>query len=173
MPDRASGPDLPDEERHRTQHGETTEERLDRNFSELLQELRVAQAGVQILYAFLLSLAFTERFHSLSTTQRAIYLVALLSAAAAAALIIGPVSWHRVLFRQRRRADLVRASDRMATGGLLCVLVSVGAGVLLIVDVVIGRAAAVAITCGVVAWYGVFWYALPLWIRRRTPGQAP
>ena len=105
-PDDDAEPHLPDESWNARARDETDQERLDRNFLELLQELRVAQTGVQILFAFLLSLAFTQRFGVLTRIQRDIYIVALLAAAVAAALFIAPVAWHRVLFRQIGRAHV-------------------------------------------------------------------
>ena len=98
-PDHPADPDLPDEDWNAQARDETDQERLDRNFLELLQELRVAQAGVQILFAFLLSLAFTQRFAELTSGQRDVYIVALVASAVAAALFIGPVAWHRLLLR--------------------------------------------------------------------------
>jgi len=159
----------PGAEQEYSRRGESTAERLDRNYNELLQELRVAQAGVQILFAFLLSLAFTQRFGVLTDIQRGIYLVALVAAAVAAALFIAPVSWHRLLFRMRRKHELVDAGTRFATAGLAALLVSVAASVLLIADVVVGPVAAIALTVVIGGCYCVFWYALPLMQRRRKP----
>jgi hypothetical protein len=168
-PDHPADPDLPGESWNARARDETDEERLDRNFLELLQELRVAQAGVQILFAFLLSLAFTQRFAELTSAQRDVYVVALVASAVAAALFIAPVAWHRLLFRRRRKHELVNAGNRMALAGLTALLVSVVAAVLLIVDVTVGRAAALVTTAAVALWYGVFWFALPIWTRYRDP----
>jgi hypothetical protein len=167
-PDHPTDPDLPDESWNEQARNETDVERLDRNFLELLQELRVAQAGVQILFAFLLSLAFTQRFGELTRVQRDIYIVALVASAVAAALFIAPVAWHRLLFRRRRKHELVDAGNRMALAGLAALLVSVVAAVLLIVDVTIGPVVAVVITAMVALWYLAFWYALPIWSRYRS-----
>jgi cation transport ATPase len=153
---------LPNPKWNEKQRDETETERLDRNFQDLLQELRVAQAGVQILFAFLLSLAFTQRFGVLTSLQRAIYIVSLLAAAAAAALFIGPVAWHRALFRLRRKHELVTVANRMALGGLIALLLSIAAAVLLVVDVTAGPLAAVVLTGLVTLWYVLLWYVLPL-----------
>jgi hypothetical protein len=166
-PEHEDDPDLPGEDWNARARDETDQERLDRNFGELLQELRVAQAGVQILFAFLLSLAFTQRFHDLTDVQRDIYVVALVAAALAAALFIAPVSWHRLLFRRRRKDELVTAGNRMALAGLAALLISIIAAVLLIVDVVVGPVVAVVVTALVAAWYVLFWYALPMRSRYR------
>jgi cation transport ATPase len=164
-------PDLPGEEWNAKARDESDQERLDRNFNELLQELRVAQAGVQILFAFLLSLAFTQRFEDLTDIQRGIYVVALVAAAVAAALFIAPVSWHRMLFRMRRKHELVHAGNRFAVAGLGALVTSVAAAFLLIVDVVIGPVAAVILTVAVAGCYLLFWYVLPLMSRMRGPGR--
>src|SRR3954464_4237071 len=96
-----------DEEHGAPGRHETEEERLDRNFIELLQELRVSQTGVQILFAFLLTLPFTQRFTQVSSFERDIYFVSLLFSGAASALFIGPVSYHRLLFRRGEKRQMV------------------------------------------------------------------
>lgn len=90
-----------------------------------------------------------------------------MATALATALLTAPVSYHRVLFRQRRKAELVRASSLLAVGGLVLLMLGVAAAVLLIADVVLGRRPAVVLTAGVVCWYMAFWYAVPLWSRHR------
>src|SRR3954452_8688774 len=89
-------------------------ERADRNMNELLQELRVAQTGVQILFAFLLTLAFTQRFGQITAFQRALYMATLLLTTAATGLLIAPVAYHRLTFRRRMRAELVTAANWLA-----------------------------------------------------------
>jgi hypothetical protein len=140
---------------------EPAAERLDRNYAELLQEVRVAQTGVQILFAFLLALAFQPRFSELSTFDRAIYLVTLLAAAVAAILLIAPVAVHRILFRRRLKDELVQLTSRLAAGGLAFLLVAILGAVLLVVDLVSGPlAAAIAVSGLALVAFG-FWYALP------------
>ena len=97
--------------------GETLEQLLDRNLAELLQELRVAFTGVQILFAFLLSLAFTQRFTELDGFDIAVYVVALLSTALATMVLIAPVSFHRIVFRRGQKAALVVVADRLLMRG--------------------------------------------------------
>jgi hypothetical protein len=145
--------------------GETEAERLDRNFGDLLQELRVSQAGVQILFAFLLTLAFTQRFTDITTFQRNVYMVTLLCTAAATALIIGPVSYHRIVFRRRLKPALLNASNRMAIGGLAFLFLAMVGSVLLIADVVLEGSIVGWITAGTAAWYLLLWYAIPLHAR--------
>jgi hypothetical protein len=132
---------------------ETEAERLDRNYSELLQELRVAQAGVQILFAFLLTLAFTQRFPETSTLQRTIYVITLLLAAIAAALLIAPVPFPRLVFRRRQKDDLVEISNQLALGGLVALFLAMTGAVLLILDVVLGNAVAFALAAFVAVWF--------------------
>lgn len=133
--------------------GETEAERWRRNFAELLQELRVAQTGVQILFAFLLILAFNPGFDTTATFSRTVYLVALLAAAAATALLIGPVAQHRVLFRRRQKPELVVWTHRMAIAGMLMMVVSMVSSVLLAADAVLHRGPALAVAAGTGAWF--------------------
>lgn len=150
---------------------ETEAERLNRNFTDLLQELRVAQTGIQILFAFLLTLAFTNRFEDIDDFDRITYLVALLAAAGAAALIIAPVAYHRMMFRQGRKPDLVRSAHRMASSGLAFLLVAMVGSVLLVADVVVGRAGAIAAAGATAAWFLLLWFILPL--ARRAGSEDP
>src|SRR3954465_11162308 len=103
---------------------ETEKQRWDRNFADLLQELRVAQTGVQILFAFLLTLPFSNGFPKTTAFQKDVYVAALISAAFATAMIISPVAFHRALFRQGRKPELVKYAHRMASGGLAFMMVS-------------------------------------------------
>src|SRR3954451_20096514 len=111
---------------------EDEKHRWDRNFADLLQELRVAQTGVQILFAFLLTLPFSNGFPKTTAFQKDVYIVALLAAAFATAMIIAAVALHRALFRQGRNPELVRYAHKMATGGLSCLLISLISSVLLV-----------------------------------------
>lgn len=96
---------------------ETEAERLDRNYGELLQELRVLQAGVQILFAFLLTIAFQQRFGSVSDFQRNTYLISLVNASIATVCIIAPVAFHRIVFRRGMKDELMTAATRYALPG--------------------------------------------------------
>jgi O-antigen/teichoic acid export membrane protein len=145
-------------------------ERYDRNFVELLQELRVAQTGVQILFAFLLTLPFTNRFKDISDLDELVYVITLLSSATATAFIIAPVSGHRQVFRQGRKPELVRWSSRLAQAGLAFLLVSMVGAVFLVLDVVAGLRWAAVLGAVIAALYLVLWYLLPKAIRgKRTP----
>ena len=118
--------------------GETELQSVDRHFNELLQELRVAQSGVQILFAFLLGLAFTPRFPDLTGSQQAVYLVTLVLSAVSAALLIGPVGYHRTVFRQRLRPQLVKTGHRYAVAGLVLLLLALVGAVQLAASFVLG-----------------------------------
>ncbi|MEU8296936.1 DUF6328 family protein [Micromonospora sp. NPDC048909] len=140
---------------------ETEKQRWQRNFADLLQELRVAQTGVQILFAFLLTLPFSNGFTRTTEFQRDVYVVSLLAAAAATALIISPVAFHRALFRQGRKPELVRFAHRMATGGLAFMLIAMVSAVLLITDFVLDRPIAFVLSAVTAVWFLVFWVLLP------------
>jgi Na+/melibiose symporter-like transporter len=145
---------------------ESTAQRDDRNLGELLQELRVAGLGVQVLFGFLLSLPFTTRFARLSPGQRDLYLASLVLAAVATALLVGPVAYHRLVFRQGQKERLVRAASMMAIGGLAAVALAVSAAVLLVTSYVGSGLAAGVITAFVVGLFGLLWFAFPLARRR-------
>jgi len=146
---------------------ESEAERLDRNYSELLQELRVAQTGVQILFAFLLTLPFSQRFGDTTSFQRGVYVATLLLAACAAALLIAPVAFHRLVFRRRQKDDLVRAANRLAIGGLCLLFFAIVGAVLLILDFLLGDLPAFLFSGLVALWCLVFWFVLPLASRER------
>jgi hypothetical protein len=157
--------------REGSRRDETEDERADRNYNELLQELRVAQTGVQFLFAFLLTLAFTQRFTQITDFQKWLYVATLLAASVAAALLIGPVPFHRILFRRGLKPRLVRGADLMARGGLAMLLISVNGAVLLILDVVLSGALPFVIASALTAWFVVVWYVVPLTAREGTGGS--
>lgn len=144
---------------------ETPVERLDRNHAELLQELRVVLAGVQFLFAFLLTLAFTDRFSDLDRFQVGVYVVTLISSALAAVFLIAPVSYHRIVFRHGLKGPLVHAGNIMTMWGLGLLAVAICAAVLLITDVVLGIDAAIVITAVIGLVCLALWYAVPLRVR--------
>lgn len=148
---------------------ETPTQRADRNFTELLQELRVAQTGVQILFAFLLTLPFTQGFGKVTEQQRVVYLATLIATALATSFLIAPVSHHRILFRRRRKPQLVDEANRLALVGLMFLLIAVVGSVYLIFDVVVGTVLAVAVAGGLGVWLAFVWYVQPLLQRRALP----
>jgi MFS family permease len=141
---------------------ESQAERDDRNLAELLQELRVAGLGVQVLFGFLLSLPFTTVFKQLSGGERDLYLACLILAAVATALLLGPVAYHRLVFRQGQKEKLVRAANLMAILGLIAVGLAVSASVLLVTGFVAGYGTGTVIAALVLVMFGLLWFALPL-----------
>jgi cation transport ATPase len=141
---------------------ETEAERDDRNLAELLQELRVAGLGVQVLFGFLLSLPFTTRFTKLSHGHRDLYLACLVLAAIATALLMGPVAYHRLVFRRGQKEGLVRSANLMAVLGLIAVGLAVSASVLLVTTYVAGNLAGALMTIVVFCVIGALWFAFPL-----------
>jgi hypothetical protein len=146
---------------------ETEAERLDRNWTELLQELRVTQTGTQILTGFLLTIPFQQRFTELDGAQLVIYLVLVTFAALATILALAPVSLHRALFRQGAKPRIVKISNRLLIAALACVALTLTGTTLLIFDVVAGE------TAGIIAGVVTFalsvagWLAVPAMARRR------
>jgi hypothetical protein len=147
---------------------ETDLERLDRNLVELLQEVRVVQTGVQVLFAFLLTVPFSSRFDAITGFQRGAYFTALVGAAAASVLLIAPTSLHRILFRLGQKAYMVEMSNRLALGGLAATAVAMIAVMLLVGDVMFGPAAGIAVAAGTALAFVAVWVALPLRRRRQV-----
>ncbi|MEP7020428.1 MAG: DUF6328 family protein [Pseudonocardiales bacterium] len=159
---------MPGPEREQYVRDESDAARIDRNYSEQLQELRVAQAGVQILFAFLLGIAFQQRFKEISDFQRDVYLGTLICAALATALFISPVAVHRVMFRRHLKDELVDFTGRVAVVGLVFLALAMLGALLLIVDLVVGPISA-GIATGVIAVVFIYlWYVLPVRWRNRT-----
>ncbi|MEO3759237.1 DUF6328 family protein [Mycobacterium sp. B14F4] len=150
---------------------ETEAQRLDRNWSSLLQELRVAQTGVQLLTGFLLILPFSDRFSSLDSVMRAVYLITVGCSIGATVLLIAPVSMHRVLFRRHRLDTVVSTAHHFAiTGTLLLGIAMAGVATIIFATVAnrpLGWIAGGATLVALLA----FWYAMPL-RGRRTKGNS-
>jgi len=145
-----------DDDRH-----ETPTERLDRNWGEILQELRVTQTGIQILTGFLLTVPFQQRFTDLTDTQRGLYLVLVVLATLTTGILVAPVSLHRWLFRRRAKAALVTAADRMMRVGLVFLALVVSGVVLLVFDVVATRAVALTVSGVLLTLLVGAWFILP------------
>jgi hypothetical protein len=144
---------------------ETPEERADRNMSELLQELRVALPGVQILFAFLLTVPFAQGFTRLDAFQRDLYFAVLLSTAISTALLIAPSAHHRLLFRMRDKENLVHVSNRLTIAGLAVLSMSLIGAILLISDILFKSPAPLIFTAATGLIFLVLWVVLPL-VRR-------
>lgn len=143
-------------------------ERLNRNWDDLLQELRVAQTGVQLLTGLLLTVPFQARFDVLVAHQRVVFLVAISLSATATALLIAPVVLHRVLFRRNARRPLVRAGQRFAVAGLVMLGLAVVSVVDLIFDVVAGPVPGIAAAAVAAAVFLTLWVLVPLTVRQRN-----
>lgn len=152
---------------------ETTTERLDRNWEELLQELRVTQTGVQILAGFLLTLPFQQRFTTLSNVERGEYAASVLCAVAATMLLIAPVSSHRLLFRRHEKGVLVVMANRFAKAGLGMLAATIALVVLLVFSVLINQPTGLAVAAVVIVAFVALWVVLPLRAGRVEPVPAP
>ena len=143
------------------------DERLERNWNEILQELRVTQTGTQILTGFLLTLAFQQRFTDLNQVQIDIYLVLVIVAGLTTALGLAPVSLHRTLFREGAKAQIVRIGDLILKATLVGVALVLTGTVLLIFDVVVGLTAGIIAASGTLAIIILIWVLLPALVRPR------
>jgi hypothetical protein len=148
---------------------ESEGERLNRNLDQLMQELRVALPGVQVLFAFLMVVPFNARFNELTTGQRDLYLVALMCACTASALLIAPSVHHRVLFHRRRKPELVRIGSQLAVAGMVVLVAAFTSSVALIASFIFTSTVSVALTAGTLIMFGVTWFVVPLLLRER-PG---
>ncbi|WP_316763437.1 DUF6328 family protein [Streptomyces herbicida] len=144
-----------------TPRNETPEERADRNMVELLQELRVLQTGVQILFAFLLGVAFTSRFPQLTAFQRDTYVVTLLLTVITSAVLATPVALHRGLFQRGVKPRIVALSSLYAEVGLAFLALALNGAVLLLMDLVLGRIAAITITTATTVMFAGLWFLVP------------
>ncbi|MEU5208559.1 DUF6328 family protein [Streptomyces sp. NPDC020742] len=147
---------------------ESPEERADRRWIELLQEVRVVQTGVQILFGFLLTVAFTPRFATLGSADTAIYVVTVLLGAATTGALIGTVTFHRLVTGHRLKPETVVWASRLSLVGIVLLLATVASALLLILRIATGHAPAVPwIVAGLVGWFAVCWFLLPAWILHR------
>jgi hypothetical protein len=145
---------------------ETEDERLDRNLSELLQELRVALPGVQVLFAFLLAVPFQQHFSSISAFDKKVYFATLLLTAISAALFIAPSAYHRLTFRYQQKGRLVFVANRLAIAGLAVLALAMTSAIMLVTNVLFGTVATTVVTTTLVlGMFVALWAVLPL--RRR------
>ncbi len=143
---------------------------LDRNWDELLQELRVTQTGVQILTGFLLTVPFTERFEDLDRLQVATYLTVVSGGVLTTGLVLAPVAFHRILFRHRQRRWLVEAANRCARAGLVLLALTCSGVLFLVFDVVLGNTAGLIALVMTLAFFVSCWAVVPLVGERSSPG---
>jgi hypothetical protein len=154
---------------HESGREETEEERADRNLSDLLQELRVALPGVQVLFAFLLTVPFSQRFSDLSEFQEWLYFGVLISVALATVMLVAPTAGHRILFRRQQKEFIVTISNRLALIGLLLLAVSMCGAIALISDFLFGPTTAIIATAVMAAAFAGFWFTGPIIRRAKLP----
>jgi hypothetical protein len=145
---------------------ETAASRIDRNYGELLQELRVAETGVQILFAFLLGISFQQRFADVDGFQRGVFVFTLVMSAIATVLFVTPVAVHRFTFHQGTKDQLVRDTHRLAVAGLVVLMVAIVSCVLLVLDWVTNRSFAIAVSAVLTGAVTALW----VWLTRRHSG---
>jgi hypothetical protein len=153
---------------------ETPLQRCDRNLVELLQEVRVVQTGVQVLFAFMLTAPLSARFPQLTSAQRAEYLVTLMAAGAAALLLMAPTAYHRILFRCGDKEHLVKVANRYTLVGLGCVAVAMLGSLAFVASILLPAWVAVVMVATLAAAHGWCWCAAPVLRRRslRRPARA-
>jgi hypothetical protein len=142
--------------------------RLDRELEEMLQELRVALPGVQVLFAFLLTVPFSQGFSRLDPTQERVYFAAVLFAAVTIAFLITPTAYHRIQFRRYDKEKMVRISTRLTLVGLACLAVALVCALYVVTDFVIGGGWTPVVTVGAAVLFGGMWFGLPLYRRWKT-----
>ena len=149
----------------RRERDESRSERLDRNTVELLNELRVAVTGIQVMFAFLLVVPFNSRWSAVDGFERTVYFVTLLLVAMAAILVLAPPIHHRILFRHGEKPFLVRIANQLAIGGMVCLGLGFVGILLLVSDVVVGGVAPGLVAGLTAVVIGGLWFVLPI-VRR-------
>ena len=141
---------------------ESDKERLDRNLQELMQELRVALPGVQVLFAFLLVVPFNQRFGEITPFQRTLYFITLLLATSAAVCLIAPTAHHRIEFRHQDKRWIVFGATRLAIVGLTLLALAMTGAVTFVTDFLYGPTTVAIVAVGVALLFAVLWYAIPI-----------
>jgi hypothetical protein len=147
---------------------EEESERNSRRLLELMQEIRVATAGVQILFGFLLAVPFAQRFATISSFQRNVFLIVLICTALSSALLIAPTALHRLQFRRGHKPEIIEYANRMVIYGLIMLAMAITGVVLLLTHLIFGPRAAIAITVPIGAVILITWFVIPL-ARRGDP----
>ena len=141
---------------------ESEDARLDRNLGELLQELRVALPGVQVLFAFLLAVPFQQNFTKIDHFEKVVYFATLLCTAISAALLIAPSAYHRLTFHLQQKHELILLANRFTIAGLSFLALAMTGAIVLITDVLFGGIATVITGVAAAVTFATLWYALPL-----------
>ncbi len=147
---------------------ENGEERSAREVVELLQELRIVSPGVQVLFAFLLTVPFAQRFTELTALQRSVFFATLLCTAVATALLIAPSAHHRLLWRRGAREHRLRSGNFITILGLVFLVPAMVGVIFVIADLMFGLVEAVAVTVLTAVSFAGLWFVLPLWYRRNA-----
>jgi len=148
---------------------ETHEERVNRELIELLNELRVALPGVQVLFAFLLAVPFSQRFEQTTDLQRDTFVVALLSTLAGSVFLIAPSAYHRIRFRDRDKEALLQISNVFAIVGMFFLAVGMTSVVFLVTDIIFRGAVTAVVTSVTAGLFTVVWFVMPL--ARKSQGS--
>ncbi|MEE1787046.1 DUF6328 family protein [Streptomyces sp. SP17BM10] len=157
----------------RTGRRESADERADRRWTDLLQEVRVAQTGSQVLFGFLLSVAFMPRFVSLGGFDRGLYVTTVVLGALATGALTAPVAFHRIFAGRRLKPQLVDAVARLVAAGLVLLALTIGSALLLLLRVATGSAVSAWIAGAVMSWFAFCWFLLPVQQLRRHDGRSP
>jgi hypothetical protein len=152
------------------EQGRTAEEqeRLNRQMTELLNEIRVAMPGVQVLFAFLLAVPFQQRFGEVDAFQRDVYFVTLLAAATATAFFIAPSAYHRIAFQHHEKRQIIRTGTRQFIFGLIALAVAMNGAVLLVTDVLFQAPTVIVTTVLLASLFAWLWFGYGVWRRVRT-----
>jgi hypothetical protein len=156
---------MPDEHERRADRSEEEQERLNRQMMELLNELRVAMPGVQILFGFLLTVPFQQRFSQVTDFQQTVYFVTLIMAAVAAAFLIAPSAYHRVMFEQQDKPNIIRIGTGELLAGLAALAVAMNGAVLLVTDVLFSASTVTVTVVLLASLYFTLWFGFGL-VRR-------
>jgi hypothetical protein len=150
---------------------ENEKERVDRELIELLNELRVALPGVQVLFAFLLLLPFQQGFVDATPLERSLYSISFLGAAAASVLLIAPSTYHRVHFREGDKEEMLMTSNRLLLAGTACLAVAIATAAFLVAARLYGEAPGLLVALVIGALLAWFWYGLPIVRKIRVSGR--
>ena len=154
---------MPDDD----EHSESEHERVNRELTELLNELRVAMPGVQVLFAFLLAVPFQQRFATVTAFQRDVYLATLLAAATATAFFIAPSAYHRIAFQHHEKRHIIKLGTREFVWGLVALAIAMNGAVLLVTDVLFQATTTILVVTCVAALFLWLWFGIGLWRRWR------
>jgi hypothetical protein len=156
--ERAEEPDRSEEE----------QERLNRQMTELLNELRVAMPGVQVLFGFLLAVPFQQRFEAVTAFQRDVYFVTLIAAAVATAFLIAPSAYHRIAFQKHDKPRIIKVGTVQFVCGLVALAVAMNGAVLLVTDVIFKETTVIVTLAAIGSLFAWLWFGIGLWRRMRT-----